>query len=259
MEFFVIYRPIGTSDEAATDEEQGEKILFSYPTNITLSSQLTRIMMLEGLIDFTTKFASEDITTTLMAGKTWCFAQPEPGLWMICGINASSIQTTTMVMDANHQSDNNNPDTSGATDGTGSSLHSTPDGTKAGLGNNNNHSKSVTVGISPSSSFSTLVESPNVKASRNNTTTAFDSPSATSSSATSTSTYTASSSGLCDALYKIYRIYITLYGPIQKYLEYGHINSTTDAAASVGDAASSGGFAKSLRLQSNSIWECWEC
>ena len=30
-ELYVIYRPIGNEDDASTDEEQAEKVLFSYP------------------------------------------------------------------------------------------------------------------------------------------------------------------------------------------------------------------------------------
>mgnify|MGYP000574152564 CR=1 FL=1 len=56
-ELYVIYRPIGCEDEASTDEEQGEKILFSYPLHQSLEQQLSRVTMLEGLIDFTSRFS----------------------------------------------------------------------------------------------------------------------------------------------------------------------------------------------------------
>ena len=55
-ELYVFYRSIGCNDESATDEEQGEKMLYSYPPGKSLNDQLGRVMMLEGLIDFTCKF-----------------------------------------------------------------------------------------------------------------------------------------------------------------------------------------------------------
>ena len=81
-ELYVIYRPIGCDDEASTDEEQGEKILFSYPKQ-SLFQQLKRITMLEGLIDFTSRFSEQDIDTVAMEKHTWSFLQPEPGLWLV--------------------------------------------------------------------------------------------------------------------------------------------------------------------------------
>lgn len=86
-ELYVLYRPIGCEDEASTDLEQGEKILAAFPSGQSLDKQLLRVSMLEGLIDFTRKFSSEDIHSVVMQNKVWAFMQPdgEEGLWFIAG------------------------------------------------------------------------------------------------------------------------------------------------------------------------------
>ena len=92
---YVIYRPIGSNDEASTDEEQGEKVLFSYPVGQSLHQQLTRITMLEGLIDFTGRFSKQDIDTVVMDKRTWSFLQPEVGLWFIACLSPVQSSLTT--------------------------------------------------------------------------------------------------------------------------------------------------------------------
>lgn len=95
-ELYVIYRPIGCEDESSTDEEQGEKILCSFPADQSLDRQLLRVGMLEGLIDFTGKFSKESINSVVMEKKVWAFMQPvgEEGLWFIAGAPVDSAPNT---------------------------------------------------------------------------------------------------------------------------------------------------------------------
>jgi hypothetical protein len=79
----VFYRPIGCNDEASTDEEQGEKILYYYPEDTALSRQLTRLTMVEGLIEFSSRFSSTALETVVMEKQTWAFLQCEPDLWIV--------------------------------------------------------------------------------------------------------------------------------------------------------------------------------
>ena len=67
----VVHRALSCNDEAATLEEQSEKILYFYPEGTTLNDQLNKINMLEGLIEFTGKFSAERIDTVVMEKYTW--------------------------------------------------------------------------------------------------------------------------------------------------------------------------------------------
>lgn len=92
-ELYVLYRPIGCEDEASTDLEQGEKILCAFPRDQSLDRQLLRVSMLEGLIDFTSRFSSEGIHSVIMEKKVWAFMQPagEEGLWFIAGAPCGGV------------------------------------------------------------------------------------------------------------------------------------------------------------------------
>lgn len=84
---FIVHRDMGCADESSTDEEQAEKILFSYPYDLSLYSQLTKINMLEGLIEFTNKFSSESLDTAVMETNTWGFLECEPNIWIMVAID----------------------------------------------------------------------------------------------------------------------------------------------------------------------------
>lgn len=79
----VIHRGLSCVDESATDIEQSEKILYFYPNNISLSEQLGKITMLEGLIDFSSKFSLDPIESCVLDNLTWSFYQCEPDIWII--------------------------------------------------------------------------------------------------------------------------------------------------------------------------------
>lgn len=84
---FIVHREMGCADESSTDEEQAEKILFSYPYNLSLYNQLTKINMLEGLIEFTNKFSSESLDSVVMESNTWSFLECEPNIWIMMAID----------------------------------------------------------------------------------------------------------------------------------------------------------------------------
>ena len=101
----VFYRPIGCADEASTDEEQGEKILYYYP-EASLSKQLSRVTMLEGLIEFTAKFSKAPIETAMMENQTWAFVQCEPELWIVAAVdNDSGVAEAASTSFEDSQSD----------------------------------------------------------------------------------------------------------------------------------------------------------
>jgi First Longin domain of INTU, CCZ1 and HPS4 len=84
--FIIIHRQLGCPDEAASDEEQAEKILYFYPENTSTNVQLSKINMLEGLIEFTSKFSHEPLETAVMDRLTWGFFEAEKDVWIIIGI-----------------------------------------------------------------------------------------------------------------------------------------------------------------------------
>lgn len=87
----VFHRGLGSSDESATDEEQGEKILYYYPEDTSLYNQLSRMNLLEGLVDFSSRFSSEPIDVVVMKHMTYSFVLCEPDLWIVIGINNSEL------------------------------------------------------------------------------------------------------------------------------------------------------------------------
>ncbi len=66
IHFIIIHRGLGSADESSTDEEQGEKILYFYPENISLYDQLSKLIMLESLIEFNSKFSKSPIEYVVM-------------------------------------------------------------------------------------------------------------------------------------------------------------------------------------------------
>eukprot|EP01038_Epipyxis_sp_PR26KG_P009333 gene9333-12576_t len=82
----VIHRKLGCNDEAASDNEQAEKILYYYPEHISIDNQLTKINMLEGLIEFSSKFSFDPLDSVVMERVTWGFYEAEKDLWIIIGV-----------------------------------------------------------------------------------------------------------------------------------------------------------------------------
>jgi hypothetical protein len=85
---FIVHRGMGCDDESATDEEQAEKILFYYPRLTTVADQLSKINMVEGLIDFAAKFSVDSISTVVMQQYTWAFLECEPGVWFVVAMDS---------------------------------------------------------------------------------------------------------------------------------------------------------------------------
>ena len=83
----IFYRPLGCNDEAATDEEQGEKILYYLPEDTPLGKQLSRLTMVEGLIEFSGRFSQSPLETVVMDKQTWAFLQCEQNLWVVASMN----------------------------------------------------------------------------------------------------------------------------------------------------------------------------
>lgn len=73
--FVVFHRQLGSVDESSTNDEQREKILYYYPPDVSIDNQLSKMSMIEGLIEFTSKFSSESIDFVTMEHDTWSFCE----------------------------------------------------------------------------------------------------------------------------------------------------------------------------------------
>lgn len=107
----IFHRRLGCIDESATDEEQGEKVLYYYPKT-SLYWQLSRINMLEGLIEFSSKFSKDiDIDIVIMQNTTWVFYQCEPDIWIVVGMSnvPSSIPSNTPIAAATNHGGSQSP------------------------------------------------------------------------------------------------------------------------------------------------------
>jgi hypothetical protein len=99
-----IHRDLGSNDESALDTEQADKILYYYPESTPIGIQLARCNMIEGIIDFFTRFTYEDdsIDNVLMDNQIWCFVRIDdhPSIWLIAAVpSESSPGTDTLKTD----------------------------------------------------------------------------------------------------------------------------------------------------------------
>lgn len=92
---FIVHRGMGCDDESATDDEQAEKILYYYPETENLNDQLNKINMVEGLIDFATKFSIDAISTVVMQQNTWAFFECEKNIWVIIAVDSQSLNDSS--------------------------------------------------------------------------------------------------------------------------------------------------------------------
>jgi hypothetical protein len=89
----VLHRGLACSDEAATDEEQAERVLYFYPESASLSQQLAKVLVVESLIDFSSRFSTEPLDSVAMQNHTWAFSECEPGVWVILGVDSWPTQS----------------------------------------------------------------------------------------------------------------------------------------------------------------------
>ena len=92
----VFHRKLGSEDESSTEDEQRERILFYYPPDVSISNQLNKLSMLEGLIDFSKKFSpKENIEYVDMENDIWGFLEVEPDIWIVVALKQSPIHNPT--------------------------------------------------------------------------------------------------------------------------------------------------------------------
>lgn len=82
----VFCRFMGSDDESSTDEEQAEKLLYFYPSSLSIGERLSKINMVEGLIEFTNKFSKEKLGSIVMDNDIWGFYECEPQVWIAIAV-----------------------------------------------------------------------------------------------------------------------------------------------------------------------------
>jgi hypothetical protein len=93
----IINRKMGCNDESSSDTEQAEKILYYYPEETSIDCQLTKINMLEGLIDFSSRFSTQSIDYVLMDKTMWGFLEIEPSIWFFLAIDNKYLENQLNV------------------------------------------------------------------------------------------------------------------------------------------------------------------
>lgn len=110
--FIVLHRTLGSADESASEIEQKDKILYYYPESTPISIQLNRCNMIEGIIDFFTKFSYDDdcIESVLMERQLWSFVRCDcdNNLWIVAAMNTDSTYTGSKEYSV-EDSTNSNP------------------------------------------------------------------------------------------------------------------------------------------------------
>ena len=89
--FFIFDRSIATEDEAASQAEIGEKILFFHPADLTVDQQLQRISLCEGVVDFSRKFSPDKACETLRLAKAhYTFFECEPNTFVVMVVSMTN-------------------------------------------------------------------------------------------------------------------------------------------------------------------------
>jgi hypothetical protein len=55
LQLVAFHKRLGCDDESSTDEEQAERILYYYPEATPITVQLSRVGMIQSMIDFAEK------------------------------------------------------------------------------------------------------------------------------------------------------------------------------------------------------------
>jgi hypothetical protein len=58
------HRRLGCDDESSTDDEQAERILYFHPEQTAVNVQLSRVGMLQSMVDFSEKLVVSSIPWT---------------------------------------------------------------------------------------------------------------------------------------------------------------------------------------------------
>lgn len=104
IDLIIIHRLLGSTDESASDEEQAEKILyFRSNQELSVGQQLSMLTMIEGLIEFTTKFSKQSIQSAVLDRKIWCFYECEPETWIVASFPITPSSGSAAPA-ANHKS-----------------------------------------------------------------------------------------------------------------------------------------------------------
>jgi hypothetical protein len=88
--FLIFHRRLGCSDESSTDDEQRERVLYFYPQDTSVAAQLSKLSMVEGLIEFTNKFSQDPVEYITMTEDTWAFLQCEKDTWLAVAVKNDS-------------------------------------------------------------------------------------------------------------------------------------------------------------------------
>ena len=93
--FFLIDQKLGTDDEAAEDEEHGDKILFFYPDFLPLREKISQITYCEAILDFSSKFEVGDhedgVSFVSLADRYIVYLECEPKVWMVAIVGTSPL------------------------------------------------------------------------------------------------------------------------------------------------------------------------
>lgn len=93
-----IHRELGSNDESSSDSEQIDKILYFYPESTPIHLQLAKCNMIEGMIDFFTRFTYDDdsLENVLMDNHIWSFLRIDehPSIWLVAAVPSQYIPET---------------------------------------------------------------------------------------------------------------------------------------------------------------------
>jgi hypothetical protein len=99
QDLIVLHRGLDNSDEDASNEEQGQKILYFYSAGggvVDTVHQLSTVTMIESLLELVNKFSKTPIQSVVMHKKSWNFLEVEPSIWLAVSVlNDHAAASTT--------------------------------------------------------------------------------------------------------------------------------------------------------------------
>jgi hypothetical protein len=82
----LFHRQLGCNDESASTAERAEKLLYYFPHDVPVASQLKHVELCEGLIDFSRTFSRGSggaVETVELSKRRYFFLEPEAGVWLV--------------------------------------------------------------------------------------------------------------------------------------------------------------------------------
>ncbi len=82
----IVHRKLGVEDESSSDAEVLDRILYFYPPHSSQKEQLSRMQMVEAMVEFGARMSDTGMNFITMQDSTVAFYECEPKCWLVASI-----------------------------------------------------------------------------------------------------------------------------------------------------------------------------